>query len=67
MELVYNGRNIEVTESNVYDYVRKYAEFRMVKSQYKALEEIRNGVFDVIPASALEGERFEEACILKYL
>lgn len=38
MELISGGRTVEVTTSNVYDYVRKYAEYRMVKSQEKALQ-----------------------------
>jgi E3 ubiquitin-protein ligase EDD1 len=38
LELVPGGRDIEVTSTNVYDYVRKYAEYRMYKSQQKALE-----------------------------
>lgn len=29
---------MEVTTANVYDYVRKYAEYRMVKSEEKALQ-----------------------------
>lgn len=56
VELVPGGRNIEVNEHNVYDYVRKYAEYRMVRSQYKSLEEIRNGVLDVLPPSGLDGK-----------
>jgi E3 ubiquitin-protein ligase EDD1 len=55
IELISGGRNIEVTEQNVYDYVRKYAQYRMVRSQHKALEEIRNGVLDVLPAISLDG------------
>lgn len=38
MELVHNGRDIIVSEQNVYDYVRRYAEYRMIKTQEKALE-----------------------------
>ena len=38
VELVQNGRDITVTEQNVYDYVRRYAEYRMIKTQEKALE-----------------------------
>lgn len=38
MELVSGGRDMEVTAQNVYDYVRKYAEYRMIKTQEKALE-----------------------------
>ncbi|XP_008484153.1 E3 ubiquitin-protein ligase UBR5 isoform X2 [Diaphorina citri] len=54
IELVPGGRDLEVTSSNVYDYVRKYAETRMFKSQVKAIEAIRAGIFDVVPASCLE-------------
>lgn len=32
------GKDIEVTSANVYDYVRKYAKYRMVKVQEKAIE-----------------------------
>lgn len=38
LELVPGGKDVEVTASNVYDYVRKYAEYRMVKAQEKAIE-----------------------------
>jgi E3 ubiquitin-protein ligase EDD1 len=38
MELVPSGRDVEVTAQNVYDYVRKYAEYRMIKAQEKAIE-----------------------------
>lgn len=38
LELTTSGREIEVTANNVYDYVRKYAEYRMYKAQQKALE-----------------------------
>lgn len=40
IELVPGGREIEVTSLNVYDYVRKYAQHRMLLSQEKALEVI---------------------------
>lgn len=38
LELMPGGKDIEVTSSNVYDYVRKYAKYRMVKAQAKAME-----------------------------
>lgn len=38
VELIPGGRDIEVTALNVYDYVRKYAQHRMLLSQEKALE-----------------------------
>lgn len=38
VEIVPGGRDIQVNESNVFDYVRKYAEYRMIKTQEKALD-----------------------------
>lgn len=38
LELMAGGKDIEVTSSNVYDYVRKYAKYRMIKAQAKAME-----------------------------
>lgn len=38
VELMPGGKDIEVTSSNVYDYVRKYAKYRMVKAQEKAVQ-----------------------------
>lgn len=38
LELMPGGKDIEVTSTNVYDYVRKYAKYRMVKAQEKAIE-----------------------------
>lgn len=38
VELMPGGKDIEVTSANVYDYVRKYAKYRMVKVQEKAIE-----------------------------
>ncbi|CAH2068813.1 unnamed protein product, partial [Iphiclides podalirius] len=64
VELVPGGREIEVTALNVYDYVRKYAQHRMVHSQEKALEAIRVGVLDVLPESALEGLTAEDLRLL---
>jgi len=40
-DLIPTGRDIEVNATNVYDYVRRYAEFRMLRAQDKALE-VRN-------------------------
>lgn len=38
IELATNGRNIQVNEVNVYDYVRLYANYRLVKTHEKSLE-----------------------------
>ncbi|XP_034947480.1 E3 ubiquitin-protein ligase hyd isoform X2 [Chelonus insularis] len=64
IDLVTNGRDIEVTASNVYDYVRRYAEVRMIKVQEKALEAMREGVFDVLPEGALDGLTSEDLRLL---
>jgi E3 ubiquitin-protein ligase EDD1 len=64
MELVSSGRDMEVTAQNVYDYVRKYAEYRMIKAQEKALEALRTGVFDVLPAGSLDGLTAEDLRLL---
>ncbi|XP_063633890.1 E3 ubiquitin-protein ligase hyd isoform X5 [Cydia splendana] len=64
VELVAGGRELEVTALNVYDYVRKYAQHRMLLSQEKALEAIRVGVLDVLPESALEGLTAEDLRLL---
>ena len=73
VELIANGRDVEVTNVNIYQYVRKYAEYRMVTSQEKALKKVKTesflkilsvnyffsfqlkeGVFDVIPAGSVD-------------
>lgn len=64
VELVHNGRDVIVNEQNVYDYVRKYAEYRMIKTQEKALEAIRLGVFDVLPENALDSLTAEDLRLL---
>ncbi|XP_043261279.1 E3 ubiquitin-protein ligase UBR5 isoform X2 [Colletes gigas] len=63
-ELLPNGRDMVVTASNVYDYVRKYAEVRMIKVQEKALHAMREGVFDVLPEGALDGLTSEDLRLL---
>ncbi|XP_063230682.1 E3 ubiquitin-protein ligase UBR5 isoform X3 [Bacillus rossius redtenbacheri] len=64
VELLPGGRDLEVTANNVYDYVRKYAEYRMIKSQEKVLEAVRTGVFDVLPPGALDGLTAEDLRLL---
>nr|XP_027205852.1 E3 ubiquitin-protein ligase UBR5-like isoform X2 [Dermatophagoides pteronyssinus] len=55
VELIPNGRNIRVTPQNVYDYVRRYAQYKMVESQEKAIKAIRAGIYDVIPRISFDG------------
>ena len=42
VELIQGGRDVEVNNVNIYQYVRKYAEYRMVTSQEKALKKVKN-------------------------
>jgi len=37
-ELIPGGRDVAVTSSNIFEYVRRYTEYRLIKSQEKALE-----------------------------
>lgn len=37
-ELIPGGRDIPVTSSNIFEYIRRYTEYRLIKSQEKALE-----------------------------
>ncbi|KAJ8960750.1 hypothetical protein NQ318_020043 [Aromia moschata] len=64
MEIMPGGKDIEVTSTNVYDYVRKYAKYRMIKVQEKAIESIRTGVFDVLPEGSLDGLTAEDLRLL---
>ncbi|EAT42542.1 AAEL005930-PA [Aedes aegypti] len=64
VEIVPGGRDIQVNETNVFDYVRKYAEYRMIKTQEKALDAIRSGVFDVLPDTALDQLTAEDLRLL---
>lgn len=47
VELLPGGRDIQVNETNVYDYVRMYAYYRMVKTQEKALEVSKFDYYDI--------------------
>ncbi|XP_046357083.2 E3 ubiquitin-protein ligase UBR5-like isoform X2 [Haliotis rufescens] len=64
LELISGGADIEVNAQNVHDYVRKYAEYRMVKVAEKSLRHIKAGVFDVIPQNSLEGLTSEDLRLL---
>lgn len=63
-DLVENGSKIEVTCVNMYEFVKKYAEFRMVKNAEMCLQELKNGVYDVLPANAFEGLTAEDFRLL---
>lgn len=64
VELAPRGAEVAVTRLNVYDYVRRYAVYRMVRCQQHALEALRAGVLDVVPAAALEPLTAEDLRLL---
>ena len=64
IELVPNGRDIEVTGQNLYTYVRKYSHYRMVTCQKKALENLKLGLFDVLPSGSLDALTAEDFRLL---
>ncbi|KAL9962175.1 hypothetical protein ACROYT_G031256 [Oculina patagonica] len=64
VELVKGGKNVAVTPSNAHEYVRLYAEHRMMGNSKKALQALRGGVLDVIPQSAFDNLTAEDFRLL---
>ncbi|XP_055902383.1 E3 ubiquitin-protein ligase hyd isoform X2 [Eupeodes corollae] len=64
VELVPNGKAVQVTASNIHSYVRLYAEYRLIRSQEKALEALKSGVFDVVPECSLDSLTSEDLRLL---
>jgi E3 ubiquitin-protein ligase EDD1 len=54
-ELVPGGSNMKVTRHNIYNYVRRYANYKMVTKLQPAVKELRKGVYDVISEQSLNG------------
>ncbi|VDO05272.1 unnamed protein product [Rodentolepis nana] len=63
-QLVTGGDGIDVNAEKVFEYVKRYAEFKMLDVAKDALEQIRLGVFDVLPANALDGLTPEDLRLL---
>ena len=55
VDLIENGSTIEVNCSNMYEFVKRYSKFRMLDNVEKCLDQLKAGVFDVLPANALDG------------
>ena len=55
VELIPGGKSLPVTNDTIYDYVRRYATYKMVTKPAPAIKEIRYGVHDVISEAALNG------------
>eukprot|EP00096_Caligus_rogercresseyi_P012405 TRINITY_DN5185_c0_g1_i1.p1 TRINITY_DN5185_c0_g1~~TRINITY_DN5185_c0_g1_i1.p1 ORF type:complete len:2971 (-),score=851.59 TRINITY_DN5185_c0_g1_i1:151-9063(-) len=64
LELIPNGREVEVTPNNVYCYVRRYSYYRMIKCQEKALSSIKIGLYDVLPPGSLDSLTAEDFRLL---
>ena len=54
-ELVPGGSNMKVSRHNIYTYVRRYANYKMVTKLQPAVKELRKGVYDVISEQSLNG------------
>merc|ERR1711981_110151 len=64
IEFIKGGRDVEVNATNVYNYVRKYSQYRMISCQEKALEHMKMGLYDVLPAGSLDGLTAEDFRLL---
>uniref|UniRef100_A0A6Q2YGA9 E3 ubiquitin-protein ligase UBR5 n=1 Tax=Esox lucius TaxID=8010 RepID=A0A6Q2YGA9_ESOLU len=64
VELLSGGVNVPVTPLNVYEYVRKYAEHRMLGVAEQPLHAMRKGLLDVLPKNALEDLTAEDFRLL---
>lgn len=64
VDLIPNGSSIRVTRINFHEYVRRYAEYRMLSITWKPLMAMRQGLFDVLPRNALDGLTAEDFRLL---
>jgi len=64
VDLISGGSQVEVAADNVHDYVKRYAEYRMIGNARRALQAMRRGLLDVIPAFHLDGLTAEDFRLL---
>ncbi|XP_067616130.1 E3 ubiquitin-protein ligase hyd isoform X2 [Eurosta solidaginis] len=64
VELLPGGRETRVNCNNLFEYIRRYTEYRLIKSQEKALEALRHGVFDVLPDNCMNNLTSEDLRLL---
>ena len=64
VELIKGGNQVEVAPCNVHDYVKKYAEYRMITVARRALQSMRRGLLEVVPPQQLEGLTAEDFRLL---
>lgn len=47
IELIPGGREVQVTSQNLFDYIKRYTEYRLLKTQEKALEVINDNKINI--------------------
>ena len=63
-DLVPGGSKLAVDCTNMYEFVKRYARFRLVKHVRQCLESLKSGVFDVLPRDAFDGLNAEDFRLL---
>jgi E3 ubiquitin-protein ligase EDD1 len=53
-DLIPDGSSKDVTYSKLYEFIKRYAEFRMIHLVEQSLQHLRLGVFDVLPLNSLD-------------
>jgi E3 ubiquitin-protein ligase EDD1 len=64
VDLIENGSKISVDCLNMYDFVKRYSEFRLMKNCELCLNQLKNGIYDVLPRTALDGLTAEDFRLL---
>ena len=64
VDLVAGGLDTPVTVDNVFEYVLRHCEYRMVKAVRESLEQLKQGIFDVLPRNALDNLTAEDLRLL---
>uniref|UniRef100_A0A5K3FCE0 HECT domain-containing protein n=3 Tax=Mesocestoides corti TaxID=53468 RepID=A0A5K3FCE0_MESCO len=58
------GEEIDVDSEKIYEFVKRYTEFKMWEVIKEPLEQLRLGVFDMLPTNALDGLTAEDLRLL---
>lgn len=63
-DIVPNGSKKNVNCLNMYEFVKSYAQFRMVNHVKLCLDQLKAGIFDVLPANSLDDLNAEDFRLL---
>ena len=63
-DLIDNGSNVDVNKNNMYEFVKRYAEFRMIKRIEQCCNHLKMGIYDVLPSNSLNGLNAEDFRLL---